>query len=70
MKQKINQPILAVANLNEYVSKNVRVLLSLLRVKVIVDKKGNEMCFIEGFDEQEMLRESFFLQRIKDIRHY
>ena len=51
MKQKINQPILAVANLNEYVSKNVRVLLSLLRVKVIVDKKGNEMCFIEGFDE-------------------
>ena len=51
MKQKINQPILAVANLNEYVSKNVRVLLSLFRVKVIVDKKGNEMCFIEGFDE-------------------
>ena len=51
MKQKINQPILAVANLNEYVSKNVRVLLSLSRVKVIVDKKGNEMCFIEGFDE-------------------
>ena len=25
--------------------------MALLRVKVIVDKKGNEMCFIEGFDE-------------------
>ena len=70
MKQKINQPILAVANLNEYVSKNVRVLLSLLRVKVIVDKKGNEMCFIEGFDETGNVEGVVFLQRIKDIRHY
>ena len=60
MKQKINQPILAVANLNDYVSKNVRVLLSLFRVKVIVDKKGNEMCLLKDLMKQEMLRESFF----------
>ena len=32
-------------------SQKMRVLLSLFSVKVIVDKKGNEMCFIEGFDE-------------------
>ncbi|MFQ9073399.1 MAG: hypothetical protein ACLR43_12280 [Faecalibacillus faecis] len=70
MKQKINQPILAVANLNEYVSKNVRVLLSLLRVKVIVDKKEMKCVLLKDLMKQEMLRESFFLQRIKDIRHY
>ena len=51
LKQKLQVPVIAIARLNEYVSKNVSVLLMLTRVKVIVDKKGNEMCFIEGHDE-------------------
>ena len=51
LKQKLQVPVIAIARLNEYVSKNVCVLLMLTRVKVIVDKKGNEMCFIEGHDE-------------------
>ena len=43
--------MISLGNLNQYVNQKVLVVMSLTRVKAIVDKKGNEMCFIEGQDE-------------------
>lgn len=51
MKQKLGKPVMDVVSLDKYVNQRVQVILLLQRVKQIVDKKGNEMCFIEGYDE-------------------
>ena len=51
MKQQLRVSVIPVSSLNQYVLKKVQVILSLTRVKTIVDKKGHEMCFIEGYDE-------------------
>ncbi|MCD7894107.1 MAG: DNA polymerase III subunit alpha [Erysipelotrichaceae bacterium] len=51
IKQQISLPIVSINNLSSYIGKQVNVVVSITRVKNIVDKKGNEMCFIEGSDE-------------------
>lgn len=51
VKQRLKLPVVPVSSLNQYVSKRVQIVLSISRIKPIVDKKGNEMCFIEGYDE-------------------
>ncbi len=51
IKQKLNIQVVSLGNLNQYVNQKVLVVMSLSRVKTIVDKKGNNMCFIEGQDE-------------------
>ena len=51
IKQKLNIQVISLGNLNQYVNQKVLVVMSLTRVKAIVDKKGNDMCFIEGQDE-------------------
>lgn len=51
VKQRLKLSVIPVSSLSQYVSKRVQVVLSISRIKPIVDKKGNEMCFIEGYDE-------------------
>ncbi|MGN1182828.1 MAG: DNA polymerase III subunit alpha, partial [Faecalibacillus sp.] len=51
IKQKLNVEVVPISALSQYINKNVQVILSITRVKAIVDKKGHEMCFIEGYDE-------------------
>ena len=51
IKENIKQEIISINELKNYLNKPVRVIMALSRVKVIVDKKGQEMCFVEGYDE-------------------
>ncbi len=51
VKQKLQQPIVPVVHINKYINQRIDILVYLQRVKQIVDKKGNDMCFIEGYDE-------------------
>lgn len=51
VKQRLKQSVIPAAALNQYVNQRVTVVLQLSRVRPIIDKKGNEMCFIEGYDE-------------------
>lgn len=51
IKENIKQEIINISALQNYIDKPVRVIMALSRVKVIVDKKGQEMCFVEGYDE-------------------
>ena len=51
IKENLGQPVIDVVRLEKYVNQRVQVIIMLQRVKQIVDKKGNEMCFIEGYDE-------------------
>lgn len=68
IKERLTIPVVSVASLNEYVSRNVVVLLSLSRVKAIVDKKGNEMCFVEGNDETGSIEGVVFSSIYKQYR--
>lgn len=51
IKQNLDVKIVDVNQLNRYINQNVRLVLNVTRVKVIVDKKGQEMCFVDGSDE-------------------
>ncbi|MFQ8706403.1 MAG: DNA polymerase III subunit alpha [Thomasclavelia sp.] len=51
IKRNFDQGIINISDLQNHINKQVRVIIALSRVKVIVDKKGEEMCFIEGYDE-------------------
>lgn len=51
IKSNLNQSIVNLNELGNYINQTVRVVMSLSRVKVIVDKKGQEMCFVDGYDE-------------------
>jgi len=67
IKQKLTVPYVNVASLYEYQSQNVHVVIQLQRVKNITDKKGQEMCFIEGFDETGSVDGVVFASRYKSI---
>lgn len=51
IKEKWGKQVESVIDLPRFVNKPVQVIISLQRVKQIIDKKGKEMCFIEGYDE-------------------
>ncbi|MEY8676594.1 DNA polymerase III subunit alpha [Thomasclavelia cocleata] len=51
IKRNFDQRITNISELQNYINRPVQVIMALSRVKVIVDKKGEEMCFIEGYDE-------------------
>lgn len=51
IKEKWGSKVESIVDLPRYINKPVQVIISLQRVKQIIDKKGNEMCFIEGYDE-------------------
>ncbi|WP_285946944.1 DNA polymerase III subunit alpha [Thomasclavelia cocleata] len=51
IKRNFDQRIINISELQNYINRPVQVIMALSRVKVIVDKKGEEMCFIEGYDE-------------------
>lgn len=67
MKEKINISCKNVSSLYEYVHQNVNIIVQIQRVKNITDRKGNEMCFIEGFDETGSVDGVVFASRYKDV---
>lgn len=50
-KQRFNSQVINVDKLDQYLNQTVNIILVISRIRVINDKKGNEMCFIEGYDE-------------------
>lgn len=66
-KQKINVKYVDVSCLEEYIQKTVNVVVQLQRVKNIIDRKGQEMCFIEAMDETGSLDGVVFASSYKNI---
>lgn len=69
MKQKLNQRIIDVNLLDQYIKQKVTILISLQRCKIIVDKKGQEMCFIEGYDETGSIEGVVFASRYSNLKN-
>ncbi|MCD7839108.1 MAG: DNA polymerase III subunit alpha [Erysipelotrichaceae bacterium] len=67
IKQQIATPIVSINNLSSYIGKYVNVVMQITRVKNIIDKKGNEMCFIEGNDETGSVDGVVFASRYKSL---
>lgn len=51
IKNNLKVPIVNLNELTNYLNQPVRVIMALSRVKLIVDKKGQEMCFVDGYDD-------------------
>lgn len=51
IKQNLNLKIISVSELHNNIDKYVTIVMAISRVKAIVDKKGQEMCFVDGYDE-------------------
>ncbi len=67
IKQKLNSSYVNIAALYDYASQHVNVVMQLQRVKNITDRKGNEMCFIEGFDESGSVDGVVFASYYKNV---
>lgn len=67
IKEKSLASYVNVSSLYDWVGKNVNIIVQLQRVKNITDKKGNEMCFIEGFDESGSVDGVVFASRFKSV---
>lgn len=67
LKEKVDVSYINVASLYEYVNQNVNIIVQLQRIKNIIDKKGHEMCFIEGFDETGSLDGVVFASRFQEV---
>lgn len=67
MKEKLQVAYVNVSSLYEYIDQHVNIVVQLQRVKNITDRKGDEMCFIEGFDETGSVDGVVFASRYKNI---
>lgn len=67
VKKKVNANYVDVASLDGYVHKSVNVVVQLQRVKNIIDRKGQEMCFIEAMDETGSLDGVVFASSFQKI---
>ncbi len=67
MKEKLTIPYVNISDLYEYVNQSVNIVVQLQRIKNITDRKGDEMCFIEGFDETGSVDGVVFASRYKSI---
>lgn len=67
IKEKSPVPYVNVSSLYDWVGQNVNIIIQLQRVKNITDRKGNEMCFIEGFDESGSVDGVVFASRFKSV---
>lgn len=67
-KSMMDTTFIDVMNLHQYKNQRVQVMIQLQRVRVIVDKKGNQMCFIEGIDETGSIEGVVFSQVFQRCR--
>ena len=69
VKEKLSIPIVSLCDVSQYVGKSINVIMSISRVKSVVDKRGREMAFIEGQDDtsqQDCVCFSQSYERYKD----
>ena len=65
MKSKVPVPYVNISRLNECINKTINIVGQVQRVKSISDKNGNEMCFIEVYDETASIEGVVFASRFK-----
>ena len=51
VKEKLPYDIVALADVNQYGNRSILIVMTITRVRTIVDKRGNQMAFVEGSDE-------------------
>ena len=69
VKEKLAIPIISLCDVHHFVDKSINVIMSISKVKAVVDKRGREMAFIEGADDtghQECVCFSQSYERYKD----
>lgn len=67
IKQKVQIPCVHLSSLYDHVNQVVNVIIQIQRVKNTIDRKGNEMCFIEGIDESGSVDGVVFASRFKTV---
>ncbi len=68
VKEKIQVNTIPIVELEQHINKKIDVVICLQRVKHIVDKKGNDMCFIEGYDESGQIDGVVFSNTYKQVK--
>lgn len=68
IKENLGQPVMDLASASKYKEQRVTCIMMLQRVKQIVDKKGNEMCFIEGYDETGSIEGVVFASQFTTLK--
>lgn len=51
IKEKLPGKVINLSDVEEYQNREIPVVMTITKVKTIVDKRGNEMAFVEGNDE-------------------
>lgn len=51
IKEDLNLTNVCVSELHDYIDKYVTIVVAISRIKIIIDKNGQEMCFIDVYDE-------------------
>ena len=68
-KQQYGVGLCDIIALKNKVEQSVRIMMVIQRVKPILDKKGREMCFIEGYDDTGSLEGVVFSTVYMRIKH-
>jgi DNA polymerase-3 subunit alpha len=67
IKERSHMSYVNVSSLYDWVGKNVNIIVQIQRVKNLTDRKGQEMCFIEGYDESGSVDGVVFGSRFKTV---
>lgn len=67
IKERSHISYVNVSSLYDWVGKNVNIIVQIQRVKNLTDRKGQEMCFIEGYDESGSVDGVVFGSRFKTV---
>ena len=65
IKSKVPVPYVNISVLSEFINRTINIVGQVQRVKSITDKNGNEMCFIEVYDETASVEGVVFASRFK-----
>lgn len=69
IKRNLDLEIINISELPNYLNKQVRVVIGISRVKVIIDKKGQEMCFVDGYDETASIDGVVFANNYQGLKN-
>ncbi len=67
IKNKLKYKYIHISSLHNYITRSVNIVMQIQRVKVIVDKNGRDMCFIEGIDETGSVEGVIFSSVYKNV---
>lgn len=68
VKEKLNRRVVPLMKVDQYLNRNIPIVMSMTKIRVITTKKGEEMAFIEGQDETGKLEVTCFPRQFTRFR--